>query len=37
VIGEGRRGPITTDIQSQFFALVEGRTNAHHEWLTTVS
>ena len=37
VIGEGRRGPITTDIQRQFFALVEGRTNVHHEWLTPVA
>ena len=37
VIGEGKRGPITTDIQSRFFALVEGRADAHHEWLTPVA
>jgi len=37
VIGEGQRGPITTDIQSRFFALVEGRADASHAWLTLVN
>ncbi len=36
VIGEGRRGPVTTRIQSLFFDLVNGRLPAHEEWLAYV-
>ncbi|RZU99414.1 branched-chain amino acid transaminase [Spiribacter vilamensis] len=36
MIGEGRRGPITTDVQSRFFAAVEGRSEIHGDWLTRV-
>jgi branched-chain amino acid aminotransferase len=36
VIGEGRRGPITTRIQQRFFDLVNGRLEAHREWLAYV-
>ena len=35
-IGDGSRGPVTTDLQSRFFAQVEGRENTHPEWLTAV-
>jgi branched-chain amino acid aminotransferase len=37
VIGEGSRGPITTDIQKTFFDQVEGRRSAYPEWLTPVA
>ncbi|PWG64906.1 branched-chain amino acid transaminase [Sediminicurvatus halobius] len=36
-IGEGRRGPVTADLQERFFAQVEGRREAHPEWLTPVA
>jgi len=35
-IGEGRRGPITTKIQSLFFDVVNGRVPAHADWLAKV-
>ncbi len=35
-IGEGRRGPITTRLQSLFFDCVNGRVPAHDDWLTYV-
>jgi len=35
-IGAGRRGPITTRIQSLFFDVVNGKVPAHAEWLTPV-
>ena len=35
-IGEGRRGPVTTKIQSLFFDVVNGKVPAHAEWLTAV-
>lgn len=35
-IGEGRRGPVTTKIQSLFFDVVNGRVSAHADWLTLV-
>ncbi|HMX15415.1 MAG TPA: branched-chain amino acid transaminase [Rhodocyclaceae bacterium] len=35
-IGEGRRGPVTTRIQSLFFDVVNGKVPAHAEWLTPV-
>jgi branched-chain amino acid aminotransferase len=36
VVGEGTRGPVTTDIQQAFFDLVERRTDAHADWFTYV-
>lgn len=36
VIGGGRRGPVTAQIQKRFFDLVNGRLPARNEWLTTV-
>ncbi len=35
-VGKGRRGPITEKIQTEFFALVEGRKKDTHGWLTPV-
>ena len=35
-IGEGRRGPITTKIQSLFFDVVNGKVPAHADWLARV-
>lgn len=36
VIGEGRRGPITMQIQSRFFDVVGGRVPEHEDWLAYV-
>jgi branched-chain amino acid aminotransferase len=36
-IGNGTRGPITERLQKMFFDQVEGRREAHPEWLTFVS
>jgi branched-chain amino acid aminotransferase len=36
VVGEGTRGPVTEEIQSAFFDLVERRTDDHEEWFTYV-
>jgi len=36
VIGQGRRGPVTERIQSEFFNIVEGRTPDRHGWFTLV-
>ena len=35
-IGEGRRGPVTSRLQTLFFDCVRGRSAAHTQWLTTV-
>ena len=35
-IGKGSRGPITERIQKEFFALVEGRAEDRHGWLSRV-
>ncbi len=35
-IGEGRRGPITTRLQSRFFDVVNGRVPEHADWLAPV-
>ena len=35
-IGNGGRGPVTEDVQSAFFDLVEGRTDDHPEWFEYV-
>jgi len=37
VIGNGLRGPITEQVQSAFFRIVEGRTRDKHGWFTPVS
>lgn len=36
VIGAGRRGPLTEQLQSQYFDLVRGRLERHRDWLTPV-
>ena len=36
VIGLGKRGPITAQIQTLFFDCVKGRANHHANWLTLV-
>ncbi|WNF46357.1 branched-chain amino acid transaminase [Pseudomonas sp. SG20056] len=35
-IGAGRRGPITEKLQTAYFDLVTGKTDAHAEWCTLV-
>jgi branched-chain amino acid aminotransferase len=35
-IGNGLRGPITEHLQRRFFDTVEGRSDAHNDWLTRV-
>ncbi|WP_445937536.1 branched-chain-amino-acid transaminase [Pseudomonas sp.] len=35
-IGAGRRGPITEKLQTAYFDLVAGKTDAHAEWRTLV-
>ncbi len=36
VIGDGDRGPVTEEIQSKFFEVVERRTDEYDEWFTYV-
>ncbi|MCE5213901.1 MAG: branched-chain amino acid transaminase [Methanobacterium sp.] len=33
-IGEGKRGPITTQLQDKFFSIVEGAVEDRYHWLT---
>src|SRR5699024_9573887 len=35
-IGEGKRGPITEQLQQRFFDFVGGQSNDHAEWLTYI-
>ncbi|MFB6112921.1 MAG: branched-chain amino acid transaminase [Halodesulfurarchaeum sp.] len=35
-IGDGSRGPVTEELQTAFFDLVERRTDEHEEWFTYV-
>lgn len=35
-IGEGKRGPVTTKLQTLFFDVVNGRAEKYREWLTPV-
>ncbi|WP_430504290.1 branched-chain amino acid transaminase [Haloparvum sp. PAK95] len=35
-IGDGSRGPVTEELQSAFFDLVERRTDEHDDWFTYV-
>jgi branched-chain amino acid aminotransferase len=37
VVGNGRKGPITTRLMTAFFDIVEGRVPDRHGWLTPVS
>jgi branched-chain amino acid aminotransferase len=36
VVGEGTKGPVTDEIQTQFFDLVEGRLDGYDDWFTSV-
>jgi len=36
-IGDGRRGPITAELQTRYFDLVRGKSGEHSGWLTPVS
>lgn len=36
-IGEGGRGPITTQLQSRYFDAVHGRLDNHHSWLNYIA
>lgn len=36
-IGEGKRGPVTTKLQTLFFDIVNGRNPAYLDWLTPVA
>lgn len=35
-IGQGKRGPITAQLQQDFFNYVEGQTDDRHKWMTQV-
>jgi branched-chain amino acid aminotransferase len=37
VIGEGKRGPVTTRLQKAFFDCVTGKSEWHGDWLTPVA
>lgn len=36
IIGDGTRGPITTQLQAMYFAAVKGESAKHADWLTLV-
>jgi branched-chain amino acid aminotransferase len=36
-IGEGKRGPVTKQLQSAFFDIVHGRDSRHIDWLTSIT
>ncbi len=36
LIGNGKPGPVTKDLQSMYFDVVAGRSDAHQDWLTYV-
>ena len=36
-IGEGKRGPVTTRLQSAFFDCVAGKSDPYRDWLTPVA
>jgi branched-chain amino acid aminotransferase len=33
VIGAGRRGPVTEDIQQNFFDIIKGKNGKYDKWL----
>ena len=37
MIGSGKRGPVTEQLQTIYFDLVHGRRNDHPDWLTLVA
>jgi len=37
VVGNGLRGPVTEQIQSAFFGIIEGKTEDRYDWLTAVA
>ncbi|MEX1056895.1 MAG: branched chain amino acid aminotransferase, partial [Natronospirillum sp.] len=37
VIGEGRRGPVTTELQTLYFDAVKGKLPGHAEWLAPIA
>ena len=37
IIGEGKRGPVTEELQTVYFDLVRDKHDRHQEWLTHVS
>ena len=37
VIGDGKRGPVTEQLQTMYFDQVTGRRDAHPEWLTPIA
>jgi branched-chain amino acid aminotransferase len=37
VVGKGSAGPITRQIQQEFFALTSGKTADKHGWMTPVN
>jgi branched-chain amino acid aminotransferase len=36
-VGNGRRGPVTEQLQREFFSIVSGKTEDRHGWLTLVN
>jgi branched-chain amino acid aminotransferase len=36
IVGAGRRGPITTEIQKQFFDIITGESEDEFGWLTPI-
>jgi len=36
IIGTGSRGPVTAQLQKQYFDVVHGRSKQHLDWLTLV-
>jgi branched-chain amino acid aminotransferase len=36
-VGEGKRGPVTKRLQEEFFAIVNGKTEDRHGWLSPVN
>jgi branched-chain amino acid aminotransferase len=36
-IGRGSRGPVTEEIQSEFFAIISGEISDRHNWLTSIN
>ena len=37
IVGDGKRGPITTRIQKMFFDCVNGRAEKHRDWLSPIA
>jgi branched-chain amino acid aminotransferase len=36
IVGEGRRGPVTSALQARFFGIIKGELPDEHNWLTPV-